>query len=853
MRLRKIRKNFQKKTKTSARHLPDHKKSPKHLNKSRKSKKIQLFGRHRGRPRKSWWYHTQKNWLTWTKRQRRARKHFNERWQATKHAALKLTGLSKGRGRPRKSAKVVAHTRVSLEEKGRNFRRWRRSWRTRWQKRFHWLLQLVGVQRKRGRPRKPYEAEEEIVVVGKQRRRRPIRLEWREAFSFLTTVLILLSAWWGYQFVFADLPSVTDLGQKAPLQTTKILDRNGKVLFRIYENENRTLVPLAAISQDLIEATIAIEDKDFYHHHGFSIDGIMRAIAANIKGEAIEQGGSTITQQLVKNRLLSPERTLRRKLRELILAVVTEGVYSKEEILEMYLNQVAYGGSTYGVEEASWRYFHKSAKELNLAESALLAGLPQAPSVYSPFSSNPELAYARQQEVLRRMSEDGYITEDEWREANVTEIVFAEDRIDIQAPHFVMYIKKLLAEQYGEDVVQTGGLEVRTTLDLTLQRETEDILEAELVRLAPLRVGNGAALVTNPKTGEILAMVGSKDYFDFAHDGQVNVTLRPRQPGSSIKPLTYALALESGKTPASVIDDSPVVYNVVGSPPYAPKNYDGKFRGKVTLREALASSYNVPAVKTLAEIGVNTMLDWAEEAGITTWGDRSRFGLSLTLGGGEVTMAEMAQLYGIFANGGALTRLNPILEVRNNKGEILYENKCVAGEETCFEKQVFDPETAYLITDILSDNWARTPAFGPQSVLNIPDQDVAVKTGTTNSLRDNWTIGYTTDRLVAVWVGNNDNTPMSYVASGITGASPIWNKTMRLLLDPQNPSVFAMPDDLVEVAVCKETGTLPCTGCPLIAKELFVSGTQPTKACKPESFIPQPNDTGQTIRPGQIL
>ena len=724
----------------------------------------------------------------------------------------------------------------------------------RWQKVTHRLLQLVGVRRKRGRPRRHFEIEEEIGAVGARRRRQPRRLEWREAFSFLTTVLILLSAWWGYQFVFAGLPSVMDLGQKSPFLTTKILDRNGRVLFRIYEDENRTLVPLSVISTDLIEATIAIEDKDFYQHHGFSLDGIMRAVVANIKGQAIEQGGSTITQQLVKSRLLSPERTLQRKLRELILAIVAEGVYSKEEILEMYLNQVAYGGSTYGVEEASWRYFHKSAKDLNLAEAALLAGLPQAPSVYSPFSSNPELAFARQQEVLRRMFEDGYITQEEWQEANNAKIVFAEDRIDIQAPHFVMYIKKLLAEQYGEDVVQTGGLEVHTTLDLTLQRETEKILVAELDRLTPLRVGNGPVLVTNPKTGEILAMVGSKDYFDFAHDGQVNVTLRPRQPGSSIKPLTYALALESGKTPASIIDDASVVYSVAGSPPYAPKNYDGKFHGKVTLREALASSYNVPAVKTLAELGVGTMLDRATEVGITTWNDRSRFGLSLTLGGGEVTMVEMAQLYGAFANNGALTKLHSILAVKNQKGEILYQNTCVTGEETCFEKQVFDPKTAFLITDILSDNQARTPAFGPQSVLNIPGQQVAVKTGTTNSLRDNWTIGYTTDRLVAVWVGNNDNTPMSYVASGITGASPIWNKTMRLLLDPINPHVFVVPDDLVEVAVCKATGTLPCTGCPLITTELFVPGTQPTNACSPAVFEPPvDNVEEQTARPGLVL
>ena len=349
-----------------------------------------------------------------------------------------------------------------------------------------------------------------------------------------------------------------------------------------------------------------------------------------------------------------------------------------------------------------------------------------------------------------------------------------------------------------------------------------------------------------------LAMVGSKNYFDFIHDGQVNVVLRPRQPGSSIKALTYAIALENGKTPASIIDDSPVVYDVAGSPPYAPKNYDGQFHGKVTLREALASSYNVPAVKTLAEVGVSTMLDKAEEAGITTWQDRSRFGLSLTLGGGEVTMLELSQLYGIFANHGALTTINPFLEIKNNKGEVLYRNNCVANHQDCYERQVFLPQTAFLITDILSDNQARTPAFGPRSVLNIPGQEVAVKTGTTNNLRDNWTIGYTSDRLVAVWVGNNNNTSMSYVASGITGASPIWNKAMRLLLDEENPHAFAEPENLIEVAICKATGTLPCTGCPVVVRETFVQGTEPQYACNPTVFQPQLDEEGRPIE-GQIL
>ncbi len=649
----------------------------------------------------------------------------------------------------------------------------------------------------------------------------------------------------GYFYIFADLPSALDLTKKDQAQTTRIVDRNGQLLYRIYNDENRTLVPLNRISPYLIAATISIEDRDFYHHAGFSPKGIGRALLANIEGNEIQQGGSTITQQLVKNRLLTPERTLRRKVRELALAVIVEGTYSKNEILEMYFNQVAYGGSTYGAEEAAWRYFNKPASDLTLAESALLAGLPAAPSVYSPFGSNPELAYARQEEVLRRMLEDKVVTQQQVDEARAEKLAFNKDRTDIKAPHFVMYVKSLLAQQYGEDVLTTGGLEVRTTLDLAVQNQSQKLVSDEMAQLQRLRINNGAALVTNPKTGEILAMVGSKDYFDFAHDGQVNVTDRPRQPGSSIKPLMYALALEKGKTPASQILDTPTAFQSAGSPPYVPKNYDGKFHGSVSLRESLASSYNIPAVKTLNEVGLNNFIDFAQQLGISTWKDRSRFGLSLTLGSGEVRMVDLVQAYSAFPNGGHPVPTNPILEVKNQRGEVLYHNKCALDGIDCWQGEpVLAPLAAYQISDILSDNVARAHAFGPSSVLYIPNQQVAVKTGTTNSLRDNWTVGYTTDRLVAVWVGNNDNTPMSYVASGITGASPIWNKIMRSLLDDKKPHQFALPPGLVKVAICTRTNTLPCSGCPSVREEIFAEGTQPQKACNPAYFAQHPAVNG---------
>src|SRR5579859_7984860 len=536
---------------------------------------------------------------------------------------------------------------------------------------------------------------------------------------------ILFGAYEVYDIVFKDLPSVSELTTRKQNLTTKILDRNGKLLYRIYKDENRTLIPLSQVPPDLIHATISIEDRNFYTHRGISIRGIFRAFISNAQGGGL-QGGSTITQQLVKNTLLSPERTFKRKVREIVLAFLVEGTYSKNEILEMYFNEVGYGGSTYGAEEAAERYFGKSVHQLDLAESAFLAGLPAAPSDYSPFGATPERAYERQHEVLRRMVEDKYISQAQADAAKNEKLTFRQDMTDIKAPHFVMYVKSLLEKQYGEDVVNRGGLEVRTTLDLDTQNQAQSIVTNEVNNLAPLNISNGAALVTNPQTGEILAMIGSKNYFDFAKDGQVNVTMRPRQPGSSIKPITYSVAFEKGKTPSSTVLDAPVVFNTAGSPPYAPKNYDGKFHGLVTLRTALASSFNIPAVKTLAEVGIDNMIDKAQQMGISTWTDRKRFGLSLTLGSGEVLMTDMAKVYGTFPNHGMTVDLNPLLEVKNYKGEVLYQNSCATDHTGCPATRTLDPLVSYEITDVLSDNNARTPAFGPRSVLYIPGQQVAM-------------------------------------------------------------------------------------------------------------------------------
>ena len=634
-----------------------------------------------------------------------------------------------------------------------------------------------------------------------------------------------------YFYVFKDLPAPSSLTTQPVPLTTHIRDRYGVELYKIYASQNRTLVKLSDLPLTLRQATIAIEDAEFYQHSGFSLRGIFRALISNssllsTRNSSSIQGGSTITQQLVKTALLSPERTLQRKIRELVLAVLVELRYPKDQILEMYLNRVSFGGAAYGIEEAAQTYFGKPASDLTLPESALLAGLPASPTTYSPFGAHPDLAKARQKEVLRRMVSEGFITWNQADAASAADLQFAPQTIDIQAPHFVMYVRDYLARKYGTAIVEQGGLEVITSLDLSIQQIAQTAVTQEVAKVAYLRIGNGAAVVTNPQTGEILAMVGSKNYFDIANDGNFNVTTALRQPGSSIKPLNYALALTRGFTPASTIDDSPIVYKTPGQPPYSPVNYDGRFHGKVTLRTALGSSYNVPAVKILAANGVSNFIEFARKLGISSWTDPSRYGLSLTLGGGEVTMQDMATAFGVFANSGSRVDLYPILSVRDSSGRLLEQSSPSS-------QSVLDPRVAYLISNILSDNAARTPAFGPNSDLNVPN--VAVKTGTTNNLRDNWTIGYTPDRLVAVWVGNNDNSPMSYVASGVTGASPIWRRIMTEILKTTPSAGFASPANLVKVNICTITGQLACEGCPG-RSEYFIPGTEPRLACTKEAI-----------------
>jgi len=642
----------------------------------------------------------------------------------------------------------------------------------------------------------------------------------------------------GFWF-FWGIPLPTELSTNQVPVSTKLFDRNDELIYEIYADKRSTPVKVSELPDYVKNATIAIEDKDFYHHYGYSYTGIVRAAYKTVfKGKL--QGGSTLTQQLVKNALLTPERTIRRKLREFVLTIFVEAIYSKDKILELYLNQIPYGGTAYGIGAAAETYFGKSAKDLSLAEASLLAGLPQAPSRYSPFGSHPELATGRQKLVLQRMVEDGYISQEDADKALDEELKFSEQD-KLKAPHFALWVKEQLAEEYGEAIVERGGLRVKTTLDLQLQEFAEQKVATEVADLKDNNVGNGAALVTRPSTGEILAMVGSYDYFAEDEDGKVNIIFSQRQPGSSIKPLNYALAIKDKKITASTpLADIPTCFQVVGQAVYCPKNYDGNFRGAVQVRFALGNSLNIPAVRVLALNGINNFIDFATEMGITTFTDPSDYGLSLTLGGGEVRPYDMAEVFGVFANSGIRQPLIGILKVEDWKGKVLQE---VDTKETALSgKRIFSQGVAFIISHILQDNNARSEAFGTSSFLNVSGHpEVSVKTGTTNDLRDNWTIGYTRYAVVVVWVGNNDNSEMSRAISGVSGASPIWNAIMGEVLNKAEDGVYSsdddghawpqQPDDVIGMSVCTDTGVIPSgpddnPGCPT-RFEYFLENSTP--------------------------
>jgi len=621
-------------------------------------------------------------------------------------------------------------------------------------------------------------------------------------------------------FVFMQsLPNPMQISQREIPQTTKIYDRNKNLLYQIYVNQNRTIVPISKIPKDLIDATIAIEDKDFYKNPGFDTQAIVRAAMADFSGKPI-QGGSTITQQLVKSTLLTPEVSMVRKIKEIILAFWSEQIYSKDQILEMYLNQVSYGGTAWGVEAAAETYFGKEVKDLDLAECTFLAGMTQSPTTYSPYGDNPNLWKERQKEVLQKMFELKYISQPQEEQAVLENLSFQPPQTPIQAPHFVMYVKDLLIQKYGLPLVEKGGLSVITTLDLKTQQMAQNVVSQEVQNDAYLNLTNGAALVTNPKNGDILAMVGSKNYDD-PNGGNVNLTTALRQPGSSIKVVTYSSALTNGFTAATILDDTPVTYVSLGAPAYSPVNYDGAFHGRIPLRLALANSFNIPAVKTLQKIGIPQMVNQAKEMGITTWNEPGQYGLAITLGAAEVKMTDMATVYGTLANEGKRVDLDPILKITDSNGNILYQKQDSLGQ------QVLDAGAAYIISNILSDNNARSWEFGTNSPLQIPQYTVSVKTGTSDNKRDNWTFGFTPSLLVSVWVGNNDNTPMNpSLASGITGAAPIWHQIMQNLLQGKPDEQEPLPTDIIQKS---------CYG----KNEFFIKGTENSVDCNTK-FTPAP-------------
>lgn len=626
----------------------------------------------------------------------------------------------------------------------------------------------------------------------------------KRLFVIFFLIIVIIAC---YILILKDLPSPTRLASNSSPQSSQILDRNGKLLYTIYSDQNRTFVPLSKIPKNLQNATIAIEDKDFYRHGAVDFRGIARSIFSIVIHKQI-QGGSTLTQQLVKNTLLTPEQTIQRKVKEILLSFATEALYPKQKILEMYLNQIPYGGTAYGAEAASQTYFGKNVWELDLAEASLLAGLPEQPTNFSPFGSHPEFAKTRQEEVLKKMVEQGYITEAQRKKADQEPLRYQNLSGKIKAPHFVFYVRDLLIKKYGEKFVREGGLQVKTTLDLGIQEMAEASVAAEIANIPKYyHVTNGAALVTNPATGEILAMVGSKNYFDKDIDGNVNVTIALRQPGSSIKPLNYALGLAKGYTAATPFIDQKTCFNSPGQPPYCPVNYDGKFHGIVSMRDALGNSLNIPAVKMLKVNGVADFIATASAMGISTFNDPSRYGYSLTLGGGEVTMTDMSTAFGVFANGGYRVDLHPILEVTDKSSKVI--EKYTPPPSPIFGKKVLPPGVSFIISQILADNNARKIEFGPASELKIDDKFVSVKTGTTNDFKDNWTIGYTPSTLVAVWVGNNDNSQMSGLVSGITGAAPIWHDIMSKLLEDRPASAPIQPSDVVAKYVCSSTGQIP--------------------------------------------
>ena len=604
--------------------------------------------------------------------------------------------------------------------------------------------------------------------------------------GFLLLSFIIL-----YIYVAKDLPSVVNLDDRKIIQSTQIYDRTGQeLLYEISGNENRTIIPKEQIPDILKQAFISVEDQEFYKHWGVRPTAIARAGFQNITGKGIGGGGSTITQQFVKNALLTSDRSIMRKVREAILAIQIEQKYSKDDIIAFYLNEIPFGGNIYGVEAASQSFFGKKPTDLEPYQAAMLAAIIQRPTFYSPYGSNFEKLEERQQFVLLKMKEQGYINEDVYKQQKEKKLVIKPFAQNIKAPHFVFYVREKLAEKFGEEALEQGGLKVQTTLDWNLQQIAEKVVKEEVDKTRSRYDTQNAALgAIDPSNGDILALVGSKDYFNTAEDGNVNVLTTQQSPGSSIKPLVYAEAFTKGYNPDSYLFDLPTNFETTpGLPPYEPNNFNLQFNGPVSIRRALATSLNIPAVKTLYLAGIKDTLELGNKLGITDYKKDRKSGLAMALGGAELKLIEHFGSYSAFANDGKFNKITPLMKVTKTSGEVIY-----SWEKD--EKQILDANVARQITDILSDNNARSPVFGFTNNLSIPGIEIAAKTGTSQEFRDALTVGYTTNLVAGVWVGKNDNKPMRNGADGSVVASPIWNRFMKeAIASGRKPGQFTKPE-----------------------------------------------------------
>ncbi|MDO8513141.1 MAG: penicillin-binding protein [bacterium] len=631
-------------------------------------------------------------------------------------------------------------------------------------------------------------------------------------YSFLIILfgIALLFAWFS-----KDLPTPGKIKHRYVSQSSQIYARDSKTpLYSISGEFKRTVITKEQMPLYMRQATVALEDKDFYHHIGVDFRGLARAVFSNLANK--RYGGSTITQQFVKNALLTNEKSLTRKIKELILALEIEIMYSKEEILTKYLNEIPYGSNAYGVEAAASIYYNKHAQDLTLDEAATLASLVQMPTY---FYNHQDLLKDRRNITLLKMQEQGYITKKQKLATQALPIQFIPRRENIKAPHFVMYVKEVLVEKYGEKMVESGGLKVTTTLDMDKQALAEKAVSDSTAHLKKYGASNTGLVALDPKTGQIIAMVGSLDYFDTKNDGNYNVTTAKRQPGSSIKPIVYATLLQGKYNPGSILFDLQTDFGK-----YVPKNYDGRFRGPVTIRYALGNSLNIPAVKALGLVGIDKMLETADNMGITTLTDPSRYGLSLALGAGEVRPLDMATAYGVFANSGTLAKTTPILKVTDANGRVLEEWKPKEND-----RKVLDPQVAYEISDVLSDLNAKKPVFSfTMNNLSLKDRPVAAKTGTSNDYKDAWTVGYTPQLVTAVWVGNNSGKPMS-PSGGSIGAAPIWHQFMESTLKGQPVEKFSRPAEIQELTVEKYSNKLRSSLSKEFITDIFAKWQVPTE------------------------